>query len=148
MAGFLVASTLIELPAVRVLPESPTRDPGAWLLGRYITVKLIGEVEGVRVHTDGRNFPGRPASAPGGAWIALEDVVFSSTEFASNRSLPGLFTHVGIAVAPAFCTVNIGVCSPKFGGVGHGVQAEYVCGPAFRFQQLYRNVWHNSYGNA
>jgi hypothetical protein len=148
MPVFSVVGTLIDLPAIPVFPKASTRDNGAWLHGQYVTVKLTAPVEGIRVHTDGRHFPGRPASGGAGAWVALGDVIGTSTELVSNRSLPGVFTRVSEALLPSFCVTNVGVCSALFGGAGGGVQAEYVSGPPVSFHQLHGKYWHGSAAHA
>ena len=155
MAKFFVAGAAIELPAVPVWPKAASRDLGAWMLGAYSTVLLLSSVEGIRVHTDGRSYPGRPGSSEQGAWVALGDVIVASSEFASSRSLPTdnpksavAFTRTADVVLPPHCIVNIGLASPKFGGIGGGVQAEYVSGPPFQFRTLRGKVWHDRVGHA
>jgi hypothetical protein len=155
MARFFVAGRGIDLPAVPASPRSPSSDESAWELGLYVTVQLLSPVTGVRVHTNGRHYAGRPASASAGAWVALGDVVQTSTELASSRSLPVddpkrmvAFTHVNEAVLPAHCVVNVGLASAKFGGAGGGFQAEYVSGPAIQFAPLAEKRWHAQAGNA
>lgn len=155
MAKFFVAGTLIDLPAVPVWPRAGSRDPAAWMLNVYSTVMLLSPVEGIRAHTDGRSYPGREGSSEEGAWVALGDVIVGSSEFASSRSLPTAnpkslvaFTHTAEVLLPAQCVVNIGVASPMFGGLGGGVQAEYVSGPRLQFKTLRGKFWQDRVGNA
>lgn len=155
MARFFLGGRAIDLPAVPASPKSPSCDDTAWELGIYITVRLLSPVAGVRVHTDGRSYPGRAASNSAGAWVAIGDVVLTSGELASSRSLPAdnpkrmaAFTHTNEALLPAQCVVNVGLASAKFGGQGGGFQAEYVSGPSIRFVPLLGKYWHGHAGNA
>lgn len=155
MAQFNLSGTLLSLPAVQISPVAISRDKSAWAGLRYITVRLLSAVEGLRVHTDGRSYPDRPGSAAQGAWVALGDVILTSAQMASSRSLPtndprsmAAFTHTGIAILPAQCVINLGLASAKFGGAGGGIQAEYVSGPAFTFKPLAGKHWHGRAGMA
>jgi hypothetical protein len=155
MARFFVAGTAIELPGIPVWPKAQSRDPDAWMLNTYSTVLLLSPVEGIRVHTDGRSYPGRPGSSEEGAWVALGDVIVGSGEFASSRSLPSCnpkslvaFTRMAEVRLPSQCVLNIGLASPKFGGLGGGVQAEYVSGPPLQFGTLRGKYWHDHVGHA
>lgn len=148
MGLFVVSSSIINLPAFRVTPQAKTGDARAWQLGQYVTLRLFEPVDGIRVHTNGRSHPGRLPSAAAGAWIALGDVIQTSGDIVRSLALPGLFTHVGSALLPVNCTVNVGVCAPLFGYTGGGIQAEYVCGPAIQFTQIAGKYWHDMQGNA
>jgi len=155
MARFLVAGRAIDLPAIPVTRPAPSRDPSAWELGAYTTVQLVEPVDALRVHTDGRAYPGREASASAGAWLAIGDVVQTSSQLANSRSLPTddptsmiAFTHVSEVTVPENCILNIGFASAKFGGLGGGCQAEYVSGPAIRFTPLEGKRWHGRAGRA
>jgi hypothetical protein len=155
MATFFVAGTSIELPGIPVWPKAQSRDPDAWILKTFSTVLLHSPVEGIRVHTDGRSYPDRPGSLEEGAWFALGDVILGSGEFASSRSLPTrnpkslvAFTRMADVLVPSQCVLNIGLASPKFGGLGGGVQAEYVSGPPLHFGALRGKYWHDHVGHA
>lgn len=155
MAKFFFGGVVVDLPAVPIWPKSPSRDPSAWMHGDYSTVRLLSPVAGVRVHTGGRAYPGREASSEAGAWVALGDVIESSSAFASSRSLPTdnpsslvAFTRIAeVTLAPQI-VINVGLASPKFGGSGGGAQGEYVSGPPLHFQPLRGKYWHNRVGNA
>jgi len=155
MAKFFFGGTALELPAVAVWPKSQSRDPSAWMHGLYSTVRLLSPVDGIRVHTGGRAYPGRQASSEEGAWVALGDVIVSASAFASSRSLPTdnpsslvAFTRIAEVVLAPQCLINIGLASPKFGGTGGGAQAEYVSGPPLQFTPLGSKYWHNRVGHA
>jgi hypothetical protein len=148
MGLFVVSGRTITLPAVQVTPQAKTRDTRAWQSGQYVTVRLIEPIEAVRVHTNSRPYPGRLPSAAAGAWVALDDVIQTSGELVRSRALPGPFTHVGEALLPTHCTVNVGVCAPLFGHTGGGIQAEYVSGPTIKFKQIPGRYWHSRQGNA
>jgi hypothetical protein len=147
VAQFFIGGNWIELPA-ELARRARTRDIGAWRAAQYVTVRLLEPVEGVRVHTDGKAFSRRPASAAGGAWVAIGDAIDTAAQFVATRSLPGPFTHVGWALLPPDCIVNVGVCSPLFGGMGGGFQAEYVSGPPIEFKQAQGKYWHSRTGRA
>jgi hypothetical protein len=155
MAQFFFLGESIDLPAIRATAQAGTRDETAWRLGVYITVQLIGSMSALRVHTQGRSFPERPASNEAGAWLLIGDVIETSSGLASSRSLPGgnplsmvAFTHTSEALLAAATVLNIGVASAKWQGMGGGFQAEYVRGPAIRFVPLAGNVWHGRSGQA
>lgn len=155
MAIFSVGGRQIDLPAVVVRPNAASSDRTAWLDGVYVTLRLTGPVAGLRVHTDGKEYPGRKASALPGAWVAIGDVIGTSSELASSRSLPAAdpqamtaFTHVAEVGLPAQCVVNVGRASAKFGGRGGGFQLEYVSGPRFTFRPLADKHWHGRAGTA
>jgi hypothetical protein len=126
MGIFVAAGIGIYLPAVEISPRGDTRDLRAWQFNQYVTVRVYAAVHGVRVHTDGRAYPGRPGSRAEGAWAAIGDIIENSTEIVDSRALPGPFTRVGAAVISPYSIINVGVCSPLFGNVGGGVQAEYM----------------------
>jgi len=153
MALFTVLGQSVDLPAVS-LSQWDTGDRSAWEQGKYLTVRVTAPCVALRVHTNARSFPGRPASHPEGTWLAIGDVVQTSIELASSRSLPtadptsmAAFTHVGEAHIPVGCILNVGLASAKFGGQGGGFQAEYVAGPKPSFQQV-SNIWHGRAGTA
>lgn len=155
MHRILVAGRTIELPALPLLPRSPSSDDSAWELGAYVTVRLTAPVEALRLHTDGKAFPGRPASQSSGAWVAIGDVIQTSSQIASTRALPTddpssatAFTHVNHAMLPVDCVLNIGIAGPKFGGYGGGFQAEYVSGPRIQFVPLKGKHWHGKAARA
>lgn len=155
MARFFVAGKFIDLPGIPIHPKSPPSDITDWELGAYVTVRLLAPVSGIRAHTNNRSFPGRDPSKSIGAWVALGDVIQTSSELAGTRSLPTTnhtsmvaFTHSNEVTIPAQCVVNIGLASPKFGGVGGGFQAQYVSGPAFVFIPFHGKYWHGHSGNA
>jgi len=147
MARFFIGGQPIDLPAVQLVRGS-TRDTRAWMHGQYSTVRLLSSVEGVRVHTNGRSFPGREASHAIGAWIAIGDVIQSSQEFEDSRALPGSFTHLGWALIPEQAVINVGLSGPLFGACGGGFQAEHISGPLVRFNQARGKVWHAKQGSA
>jgi hypothetical protein len=146
VAQFFIGGNWIELPA-ELARRAATRDIGAWRAAQYVTVRLLEPVEGVRVHTDGKAFLRRPASAAAGAWVAIGDAIGTASQFADTRSLPGPFTHVGWVVLPPGCIINIGVCSPLFGHTGGEFQAEYVSGRPMEFKQAHRKSWHSRSGS-
>jgi hypothetical protein len=155
MAQFSFLGRSIDLPAVQLSLKAITRDRTAWQDGQYITVRLIHTVSALRVHTNGRSFPGRDASAEPGAWVLVGDVIHTASTIADTRSLPVqnptsmvAFTHSSEASIAANTVLNIGLASAKFGGSGGGYQAEYVSGPAMRFTPLVGKHWHGRSGNA
>jgi hypothetical protein len=155
MAKYFFLSTVIELPAVPVWPHAQSRDATAWLHGLFSTVVLLSPVEGIRVHTDGRSYPGRPGSSEQGAWVALGDVIVAAPDLANSRSLPTTnpqslvaFTRIAEVLLQAQCVLNIGLASAKFGGAGGGAQAEYVSGPPLQFAPLHGKYWHHRVGHA
>ncbi len=148
MTLFILSRRAINLPAVQVTPQAPTRDIRAWQSGKYVTVRLFEPVAGLRVHTNNKSYPGRLPSAATGAWVALDDVIQTSGELIRSRALPGPFTDVGEALLPVHCTLNVGVCAPLFDQSGGGIQAEYVCGPAIQFTQITEKRWHGKQGSA
>ena len=144
----------VELAAT-LCATAPTRDPSAWLHHRHVTVRLTGRDHGLRVHTAGRGYAGRPASAEAGAWILLGDVIHSAGELARSRSLPApdpsgftAFTHVSEAVLEAGTVLNLGIASAKFGGDGGGIQAEYAGGPRIVFRPFTGQRWHGRWARA
>jgi hypothetical protein len=84
--------------------------------------------------------------------VAIDDIVETSGEFADSRALPGIgtFTHLGWAVLPKQCIINVGMCAPHPGsvGAGGGIQAEYVAGPPIQFTQAPDKYWHHRRGLA
>lgn len=136
METFWFSGKSINLPAVTVHPTAESRDKSPWLDGIYTTVKLIAAVDGLRVHTGGKGYPGRQGSHETGAWILIGDVIGTSGQIADSRSLPtsnpssmAAFTQTSEAVLAAGTIVNIGRASALFGASGGGFQAEYVSGP-------------------
>lgn len=155
MATFSFFGKSIDLPATLVATHAKTRDESAWQHGRYSTVQLLTPLEGLRVHTGGRAFPGRQASGESGAWILIGDVIHTSSALAGSRSLPVddpqrpvAFTHTSEAFLGVATVLNIGLASPKFGGKGGEFQAEYVSGPPIRFVPLSGKHWHGRGGRA
>lgn len=152
MAAFAVAGQVIYIPAIRAALK-PTSQPSAWLNGDWITVQTTEDIQGIRVHTNGRDLPAtatnafRPASGAQGAWVAIGDVILTSGEMVDQSALPGAFTHVAEAVIPSGCVINIGFNGPVLAGSGGGTQAEYVSGPPFKFTQL-RAKWMPRAGSA
>jgi hypothetical protein len=151
---FTVSGRLIHLPGF-ALPVKAGTDTSAWQSGRYLTIRLFAAMDAIRIHTDGKSFPGRPGSAAKGRWVAIGDIEQTSGELASSRSLPTrnprsmvAFTHTGLVRIPARCVINIGLASAKFGGRGGAFQAEYVSGPRMTFVQLVAKHWHGRAGNA
>jgi len=155
MATFSFFGKSIELPATLSIERASTRDSTAWQHGQYSTVRLLGPVEVLRVHTDGKSYPGREASGEAGAWVLIGDVIQTSGDVADSRSLPTAnprsmvaFTHTSEGHLRPDTVLNIGLASPKFGGVGGAFQAEYVSGPAIIFVPLTGKRWHGSSGVA
>ena len=153
MAMFTIAGKSIMLPAVEISPKATTRDQTAWQSGKYLTVRLNAPVFGIRVHTNNKAVPGRDASAASGAWVAIGDVIQTSSDLASSRSLPTTspqsmtaFTHTSEAAIPTQCVLNIGLASAKFGGAGGEFQAEYVSGPPIQFTPFTGKYWHGRAG--
>ncbi len=136
----------VDLPA-RPVGRASTSDLQAWLHGQFITVQLTGLVDAVRVHTNSRSFSGRPASNLAGRWFAIGDIIQTSKAYQSSRSLPGPFTHVALAALRPGCVINVGVCSPLFGGAGGELQAEYVSGPPVQITSV-TNKWHGKSASA
>jgi hypothetical protein len=147
MISFLVAGQTIQLPAIPVTQQAESIE-NAWLDGEWLTVQLTKPVRGLRVHTDGKSFPGREASKAQGAWVAIGDSVLTSNEVVDQSALPGPFTHVSEAVIPAGCVVNVGINGPLFGGAGGGIQAQYVSGPPIEFTLLGGKTWMSKAGTA
>ena len=144
----------VDLPAVQVPAKAQTRDQSAWQFGMYTTVRLVERMSALRVHTAGRAFPGRQASAEAGAWILVGDVIQTSSRLANSRSLPArdprsmvAFTHASDAYAAAGTVLNIGIASAKFGGMGGEFQAEYVSGPVIQFIPLSGKHWADFAGH-
>lgn len=146
MPTFGLFGKWVDLPA-RSATKAPTSDSRAWLHGQYVTVQLTAAVEAVRVHTNGKSFADRPASNLRGRWFAIGDIIQTSREYQSSRSLPGTFTHVALVTLRPGCVINIGICSPLFGGAGGEFQAEHVSGPAAEIMPI-TNKWHSRSGNA
>jgi hypothetical protein len=146
MSEFWIGGQRLELPATPRAQER-TRDAGAWLDKRWISVELTAAITALRVHTDGREFPTRPASNAAGAWLLIGDIVQTSSEIVNGRSLPGVFTHIARAEVFAGSILNIGFCSPLFGGRGGEAQAEFVRGPDIKFTPM-DSTWVNYGGTA
>ncbi len=155
MQLFSFVDQSVLLPAQALPTKAQTRDRSAWLFGEYKTIRVICGFEVLRVHTNGRSFPGRLASSGAGAWFLLGDEIQTSSELADTRALPTnnvnsktAFTHVGEACVGANSIVNIGRVNPKFGSRGGGLQGEFVQGPPMLFKQMPNNIWENIVGNA
>jgi len=155
MPTFSMFGQSLDIPAIAQHPKAITRDESAWQGHCYLTIRLTAAMEALRVHTKGKDFPGRKASPEAGAWVLIGDVIQTSSELANSRSLPTnnphsmtAFTHVSEANLFAGCVLNIGIASAKFGGSGGGFQAEYVSGPPIQFKSLVDRHWHGRAGNA
>jgi hypothetical protein len=154
MPTFALFGKSVDLQAVPAAMAS-TRDPDAWLHRRYLTVRLTAPLDALRVHTAGRSFPGRDASAEAGAWVLIGDVIQSSGDLADTRSLPTTnpssmvaFTHTSEALLASGTVLNIGIASAKFGCTGGEFQGEYVGGPVIVFKPLAGKHWHGMAGRA
>jgi hypothetical protein len=155
MTTFTLLGRRIDLPAMQASSRGATRDVSAWEAGEYLTIRILAPVEAIRVHTNGRTFPGREASGSIGAWVAIGDIIQTSGQFSNSRSLPTAnpnsptaFTHVNAVRIPAGCVINIGITSAKFGGQGGGFQAEYVSGAHLEMIALTGKHWHGRHGVA
>jgi hypothetical protein len=159
MTTFFVGSATVDLPGVQISPPEETASEGAWLHKTHISIRLSAPVEGFRVHTNGIAYPTglpfgkraapRVASEGVGRWVLIGDgAISTSSEIVRLFSLPGAFSHVSKAIVPALCLVNVGICSTLFGGIGGGLQIEYVSGPPIRFHEMTDAVWLNTAGNA
>jgi len=154
MPTFSLFGKSVDLEAVPS-PNAVTRDETAWLHRTHLTIRLLTQLEALRVHTGGRAFPGRDASGEAGAWLLIGDVIQSSSDLADTRSLPTAnprsmvaFTHASLATVAAGTVLNIGIASAKFGGSGGGFQAEFVSGPPIVFKPLSGKNWHGAAGRA
>jgi hypothetical protein len=155
MSLFSYFGKSIELPASLVLVKATTRDNTAWLCGVYTTVRLVKKYYTLRVHTAGRAYEEREASAEMGAWVLLGDIIQTSAQLANSRSLPTYnpnsmvaFTHTSEAILNVGTVLNIGLASAKFGGRGGDFQAEHVSGPSIQFKLLEGKHWHGKAGLA
>ena len=119
-------------------PKQPTTCAGAWLGGNYASIKLVSDVDAVRVHvragvgaTTGSGRRESPAAAPGplGRWFAVGDVILTDSAFTNSRSVPPGLTRVDWCRLKAGSIVNVGRSSPLFGHMGGGEQVEWVSGP-------------------
>ena len=145
---FFLDGKAIDLPAVR-LSKTITREGSAWRGGDWITVRMVGPLDALRVHTDGKRVDlrdVRPTSSKG-AWILIGDVIQTSSQITQARALPGLFTATSQVQVLSTTVLNIGLCGQLFGFPGGGWQAEYVNGPEFKISRL-PNVWMNRSGSA
>ena len=154
MPIFSVFGKPVELLATPAL-VARTRDETAWLHRRYLSCRLWGTTEALRVHTAGKAFPGRDASNEAGAWLLIGDVIQTSGQLADSRALPATnphgftaFTHVSIAILGPGTVLNVGIAAAKFGGRGGELQAEYVAGPPIIFKTLHGKYWHGSFAHA
>src|SRR5215471_3925055 len=113
------------------LPKAATSFASAWLGGNYSTIKLAADVDAVRVHVGG-GMGASPrshlASGAGsvGRWFAVGDVILTRSAYTNSRALPSAFSRVDWCRLRAGTVVNIGRCSPMFGGAGGGEQVEWV----------------------
>ena len=113
-------------------PKQPTSNSAAWLGGNYRTMKLVADVDAVRVsvgvavgvHAD----RGGAALDALGRWFAVGDVVLTRSAYTTPRQ-PAGFSRVDWCVLRAGSIVNVGRCSPMFGHAGGGDQVEWVSGP-------------------
>jgi hypothetical protein len=115
-------------------PKQPTSNSGAWLGGNYTTVRLVADVDAVRVHVGaGVGAARRESLAMGagslGRWFAVGDVILTRSTYTSSRALPADFSRVDWCRLKAGSIVNVGRCSPLFGHMGGGEQVEWVSGP-------------------
>lgn len=117
-------------------PKQPTSNAGAWLGGQYTTMRLVGDVEAVRVQAvvgvsaAGRDSPVGAASLGSmGRWFAVGDVILARSASPSSRVAPRGFSRVDWCRLKAGSIINVGRCSPQFGHVGGGEQVEFVSGP-------------------
>lgn len=155
MNKFKCLGKTIFLPAIQAPSKASTQDPTAWECGVYETVRVVQSLSALRVHTNGKSYPGRPSSARAGAWILIGDVIQTSSELARTRSLPAAnpesavaFTHTSEAGVEPNTLLNIGLASAKFGGVGGEFQAEYVSGPKIKFTPIAGKGWHGTTAHA
>ncbi|MET0335242.1 MAG: hypothetical protein ABW190_13295 [Rhizobacter sp.] len=155
MATFKFFGHSVDLPATELATRAQSTDDSAWLFGQFVTVQLLKPMEALRVHTNGKAYPDRPASAEAGAWVLIGDIIQTASELADSRSLPGrdprsmvAFTHTSMARLSPNTVLNIGLASQKFSGQGNGLQAEYVSGPLIAFTPLTGKHWHGVAGNA
>ena len=127
-----IPETSLTIPAQEVELRT-TRDARAWA-GGYVTVELTGSVEAVRAHVGaGTGATARDLGSSAGTlgrWYAIGDVVHTRRGFASVHSLPSSRTTklTFFRMLPG-TVLNVGRCSPLFGGEGGGVQAEWLDGP-------------------
>jgi hypothetical protein len=132
-------------------PRQPTSNTNAWLGGSYKTVKLIQDVEAVRVHVGaGVGATRQPLMSSAGSlgrWFAVGDVILTKSAYTDSRALPSGFTKVDWCRLKAGTIVNVGRCSPLFGHMGGGEQVEWVSGP--RPEQVTTDAqWSDREGNA
>jgi hypothetical protein len=133
-------------------PRQPTSAPNAWLGGNYQTIRLVTDVEAVRVHVGaGVGASRRDGLATGagalGRWFAVGDVILTKSDYANSRALPSGFTKVDWCRLKAGTIVNTGQCSPLFGHLGGGEQVEWVSGPRPEQMTTVGN-WSEREGNA
>jgi hypothetical protein len=159
-----IPGTSTILPGVQTATR-PTAGPDAWL-GEYLTIELTGPMTAMRVHMNaGEGAATEPhlalAAGPFGRWFAVGDFVQTYDDYRSTHSLPtypkgdgrpatglGHFTHYALCRLLPGTIVNVGRCSPLFGGSGGGEQVEYVAGPAPQIQPSTATSWSNVAGHA
>jgi hypothetical protein len=115
-------------------PQARTSCADAWLGGYYSTVRLLEDLDAVRVHVRGgvaaaaKDFLATGAGSLG-RWFAVGDVILTRTAYTDSRALPAGFSKVDWCVLKAGSVVNVGHCHPLFGHSGGGEQVELVSGP-------------------
>jgi hypothetical protein len=115
-------------------PQHATTNIDAWLGGKYVTLRLVNDVEAVRVYVIAAfGATGGNSSVPGtgsnGRWFAVGDVIFTQPSTTSARGMWESFARVEWCRLKAGSIVNVGRCSPLFGAMGGGDQVEWVSGP-------------------
>src|SRR4051812_20325682 len=133
-------------------PLAGTSCADAWLNGVYETIRLLENVQAVRVHVGA----GVAASAQAflstgagslGRWFAIGDVILTRSAYTASRALPSGFSKVDWCVLKAGSIVNVGRCHPLFGHSGGGEQLELVSGPAPERETAEGN-WSDQAGRA
>jgi hypothetical protein len=122
----------------RALETRPTEHADAWL-HHPITLELYRSLEAVRVAWDAHKIYGH--------WFAIGDVIEPRAEYKNRHALPGKFRYTGFVDFAPGTILNVGQCSPLFGGAGKGYQAEYLEGPLPRVA-LSRATWVDYAGTA
>jgi hypothetical protein len=113
-------------------PQHATTNTDAWLGGQYVTLRLLNDVEAVRVYVIapfGNNSNSSPGAGSSGRWFAVGDVIFTQPSATSARGMWESFARVEWCRLRAGSIVNVGRCSPLFGAMGGGDQVEWVSGP-------------------
>ena len=121
----------------RAIESRATEHVDAWQ-AHPITVELYRTLEAVRV--------AREAAGLYGHWFAIGDVIEPRSRYTDRHALPGTFRHTGFFTFQPGTVLNVGQCSPLFGGAGMGYQAEYLEGPLPRVVAS-RATWVDYGGN-